>query len=75
MQNVEQWRNAQVESNIALFSNWLEKDGASHWVKPQVDTIKVLVDATIFEKHLASDFGMVVGNSNEEMVYAKTSWF
>lgn len=72
MQYFVQWKDAQVSSNIALFPNMHEKDGVSHWVRPQVDTIKVSVDAAIFEDLSAAGFGFVARNSEGVLTFAKT---
>ena len=36
-----------------------EGDGASSWVKPQIDTTKISVDAAIFKDREEFGFGMV----------------
>lgn len=73
MQHFEQWKQAQVEDNIDLSPLGNERDGASHWVTPQIDIIKVSVDAAIFEEHYAAGIGIIARNLDGEMVPAKTS--
>lgn len=46
------------------------RDGAATWVKSQENTIKVTVDATIFEDNYA--FGIVARDSAGDMVQART---
>lgn len=40
-----QWKQAQSGVCVALFPTMMEGDGASKWVKPQTNAIKVSVDA------------------------------
>lgn len=46
----------------AFFRSFIEKDNAEKWVAPQVDTIKVIVDAATFEEQEAFGFGMIAKN-------------
>lgn len=55
-QYLVQWKNAQDRSTEALVQSKIEGDRAITWVKPQVDTIKVTVDGSIFHEQEA--FGL-----------------
>lgn len=72
IQYLVQGRNAQSWSSKALFQSVIEEDGAEKWVVPQVDTIKVNVDAATFEEHDAFGFGILARNHEGEVEYAKT---
>lgn len=49
-QHLIQWKAAQAVSTSALLQPGYVGDGVDVWVKPQRDTIKVTVDATIFRR-------------------------
>lgn len=50
-------------------------DGASLWVKPQEETIKVSVDAAVFLEFSAFGIGMVARDSSGSLVQAKVKLF
>lgn len=56
----------------ALFQINIEGDGAISRGKPQTDTIKVTVDALLFNEQEKFGFGMVVRDSREELVQARS---
>lgn len=68
-----QWKFAQDRTTSALLQSISNEDGASTWVKPQTDIIKVTVDTTIFEDRGEYGFGMVARDSKGELVQARTS--
>ncbi|XP_063936224.1 uncharacterized protein LOC135147255 [Daucus carota subsp. sativus] len=67
-----QWKQTQSFENIALFPNENVGDGVSSWVKPQVNEVKVSVDAAIFPEHNACGLGAIARDSEGMMVYART---
>lgn len=67
-----QWKQAQISSSKTLFPSLLEGDGAVCWVKPQVDKIKVSVDASVFAERNSFGLGMLVRDHNGELIQAKT---
>lgn len=70
MQYLLQWKNAQSKSYSPVTQSFQEGDGASLWVKPQGDTIKVSVDAAYFTEFSAFGIGVVARNSGGELVQA-----
>lgn len=70
-----QWRDAQMSNSIALFPSDNVRDGATHWVKPQENIIKVSVDAATFTEHGAFGIGLAARNSSGEIVHAQTRRF
>ncbi|KAL8091980.1 hypothetical protein AgCh_034313 [Apium graveolens] len=71
-QYLEQWRYAQRKVSYSMFPQSVEGDGEVSWVKPQESEIKVYVDAALFEEFNASGIGLVVRDSEGEMIMAKT---
>ncbi|KAL8145631.1 hypothetical protein AgCh_003685 [Apium graveolens] len=69
---LKQWKLAQVNSNIALVSSLEEGDEAYNWVKPQIDTTKVSVDAAIFKDREEFGFGMVARDHLGGLIKAKS---
>ncbi|XP_074374595.1 uncharacterized protein LOC141715006 [Apium graveolens] len=69
---LKQWKLAQINSNIAPVSSLLEGDGASSWVKPQIDIIKVSVDAAIFKDREEFGFGLVARDHLGGLIKAKS---
>lgn len=71
-QHLVQWQNAQGRSTEVLVQSNFEGDGAITWVRPQLDYIKVTVDAAIFKEQLAYGMGMVARNHEGKLVQAKS---
>lgn len=67
-----QWRETQSRALVALPRAGLAEDGASSWVKPQELTVKVNVDAAIFQEHVSYGAGMVARNFRGELLQART---
>lgn len=70
-QYLEQWRNAQNKVSYSIFPQAVEGNGGVSWVRPHELVIKVSVDATIFREFNVSGLGLVVRDSNGEMIIAK----
>lgn len=71
-QHLMQWRNFQSWSLKALLHNQVEADEAEKWVKPHVDTIKVIADAEMFTEQSAYNFGLITRDCNGALMKAKT---
>lgn len=69
---LKQWSTAQNRSYVASVSPMRDGDGASKWVKPQIDTIKVTVDAAIFKNRGEFGFGLVARDCRGDLVLAKS---
>lgn len=67
-----QWRETQSRSFMALPRAGLAEDGANSWVKPQELTVKVNVDAAIFQEHVSFGAGMVARDFRGKLLQART---
>ncbi|XP_074322710.1 uncharacterized protein LOC141659683 [Apium graveolens] len=72
---VVQLKAAQVMSTSALLQPGYVGDGAVIWVKPQRDTIKVTVDAAVFEDREEVAIGLVARDYTGDLVHAHTRVF
>lgn len=68
-----QWKFSQDRTTSALLQPVSNGDGASTWVKPWTDIIKVIADAAIFEDRGEYGFVLIARDSNGELVQARTS--
>ncbi|XP_074362415.1 uncharacterized protein LOC141702685 [Apium graveolens] len=75
MQYLLQWKNAQSKSFFPVTQSYKEGDGATLWVKPQGETIKVSVDATCFTEFSAFGIGVVARKSDGELIQAFSKAF
>ncbi|XP_074346427.1 uncharacterized protein LOC141685211 [Apium graveolens] len=71
-QYLTQWKMAQSRSTNALLQPQADGDGAVVWVKSQPDTVKVTVDAAIFENRDETGFSVVARDSTGTLIQAKT---
>lgn len=67
-----QWNLAQKEKPQSRFPYFVEGDGQNLWVVPQVDYMKISVDAAIFTEYNASGMGLIVRDDKGELIQAKT---
>ncbi|WOG89983.1 hypothetical protein DCAR_0209224 [Daucus carota subsp. sativus] len=70
-QNLTQWILAQSRSSHTLLQPQVKGDGGTIWVKPQPNTVKVSVDAAIFEDKEEVGFGLVARDSEGSLIQAK----
>ncbi|XP_074369771.1 uncharacterized protein LOC141711268 [Apium graveolens] len=70
-QYLTQWTIAQSRSSSTLLQPQSNGDGVTSWAKPQPNTVKVSVDAAIFEDRSEADFGMVARDSDGRLIEAK----
>lgn len=61
-----------IDTHIAQFPKDIKRDGVVNWIKPQEDTIKVTVDAALFEDKSAYGFGFTARDSTGKLVQART---
>ncbi|XP_074374810.1 uncharacterized protein LOC141715234 [Apium graveolens] len=71
MQYLAQWRVIQDRSFVTPLQPLIAGDGASTWVKPQPNTVKVSVDAAVFKDRDGIGFGLVARNCKGELIEAK----
>lgn len=70
-QSLTQWNLAQSRSYNTHLQPQVKGDGVSYWVKPQPNTVKVSVDAAIFEDREEVGFGLVARDSDGSLIEAK----
>lgn len=68
MQYLVHWNNTHFATYISQFPYESIRDGVVKWVKPQIDTIKVTVDAALFEDNSAFGFGLVARDSSGDLI-------
>lgn len=71
-QYLVQWQNSQGRSTQDLCHSKFVGDGASSWVKPQIDNIKVTVDAALFRDRSAFGMGMIARDCRGELIQANS---
>ncbi|XP_074341789.1 uncharacterized protein LOC141679182 [Apium graveolens] len=71
-QYLTQWSIAQNRSTNTLLQPIFEGDGDCIWVNPQQNSVKVSVDATVFEDKDAAGLGLVVRDDKGVLLQAKT---
>ncbi|XP_017245371.1 uncharacterized protein LOC108217030 [Daucus carota subsp. sativus] len=72
-QYLSQWKAAQGRLFRAPLQPSVEGDGAVTWAKPQQNTVKVSVDAAIFEDREEVGLGMVARDSTGQLSLARTN--
>lgn len=70
-QYLTQWQMAQSRFYTASLQPVVEGDGAVVWVKPLTNEVKISVDAAIFEEQVGVGFGLVMRDSNGQLIEAK----
>ncbi|XP_074351958.1 uncharacterized protein LOC141691114 [Apium graveolens] len=68
MQYLAQWRVTQDRSFVTPPQPLIAGDGASTWVKPQPNTVKVSVDTAVFKDRNGIGFGLVARNCKGELI-------
>uniref|UniRef100_A0A803PM90 RNase H type-1 domain-containing protein n=1 Tax=Cannabis sativa TaxID=3483 RepID=A0A803PM90_CANSA len=69
--NLNQWCNAQERTFVPSQLNLKPNEGGELWMKPIGNTIKVNVDASIFEDQNRYGFGWVARNNEGRLLWAK----
>ncbi|XP_074347538.1 uncharacterized protein LOC141686399 [Apium graveolens] len=71
-QHLTQWNFAQNRLSWASLQLSVEGDGAVVWVRPVTNTVKVSVDAAVFEDRDAVGFGLIARDSDGMLIAAKS---
>ncbi|XP_074323246.1 uncharacterized protein LOC141660181 [Apium graveolens] len=74
-QYLTQWSLAQSRSSVVLLQPVHEGDGDVVWANPQQNSVKVSVDAAVFEDKEGSGFGLITRDSKGMLLQAKTGIF
>lgn len=69
---LDQWTRAQDKNVIPITTFMTAADGSEKWVKPEVDTVKINVDAALYKSGTYSFLG-IARNATREVVEAITS--
>ncbi|KAM6583925.1 hypothetical protein CsatB_010927 [Cannabis sativa] len=69
---LDQWKFAQKTQIESLWSNLQDCDGMERWIKPQGNSIKINVDAAIFERQNRFGSAMVVRDNNGLLIEGRT---
>uniref|UniRef100_A0A803NHM6 Reverse transcriptase zinc-binding domain-containing protein n=1 Tax=Cannabis sativa TaxID=3483 RepID=A0A803NHM6_CANSA len=72
---LDQWRHAQNTPIETSWSSLQHHDGNEHWVKPQYNSIKINVDAALFEDHNRFGMSLVVCDHNGFLLQGRTRLF
>ena len=70
-QYLTQWSVTQSRTFVYPLQPHVEGDGATVWVKPKQNLVKVSVDAAVFEDRGGVGFGFVARNSDGELIEAR----
>ncbi|XP_060973872.1 uncharacterized protein LOC133039089 [Cannabis sativa] len=71
---LDQWRHAQNSTLEVSWPGIQAGDGAEHWILPQVNSIKINVDTTMFERENGFGFCMVARDSNGFLIEGRTTF-
>ena len=74
-ENLTQWTAAQERSTKALVQPMEDGDGADSWEKPQLNTVKITVDAATFDDQNTYDVGLIARDCTGALSEAKTKPF
>ncbi|KAM6557738.1 hypothetical protein CsatB_004757 [Cannabis sativa] len=69
---LDQWKFAQKTQIESFWSNLQDCDGMERWIKPQGNSIKINVDAAIFERQNRFGSAMVVRDNNGLLIEGRT---
>ncbi|KAL8094911.1 hypothetical protein AgCh_036428 [Apium graveolens] len=69
---LSQWKMAQNRFYTVPLQPSVHGDGAEKWVKPQQHTVKITVDAAIFEEIPATGMGLIARDHTGGLLWAKT---
>ncbi|KAM6559643.1 hypothetical protein CsatA_028882 [Cannabis sativa] len=72
---LNQWRVAQNSNNELLFTGFILRDGAEQWSAPSVNSIKVNVNAAVFNDSSTYGVGFVARDSSSFFVECGTKLF
>ncbi|KAL8119408.1 hypothetical protein AgCh_016796 [Apium graveolens] len=69
---LSQWRAAQNRGFSVPINPTVEGDGATIWVKPQHNEVKITVDAAIFQDKGSSGFGIIARDHDGWLILARS---
>ncbi|XP_074361524.1 uncharacterized protein LOC141701782 [Apium graveolens] len=69
-----QWSIAQKSKPQSRFPCYVEGDGQEVWVAPQIDYMKIWVDAAVFNEYNSTGLGLIVRDEQGELIQAKTKY-
>uniref|UniRef100_A0A803PEK6 Reverse transcriptase domain-containing protein n=1 Tax=Cannabis sativa TaxID=3483 RepID=A0A803PEK6_CANSA len=69
---LNQWRIAQNSLIESSEQGFIPGDGLEHWVSPNHNSVKINVDAALFESNHSFGFGMVLRDSRGVLVHGRT---
>ncbi|KAM6591645.1 hypothetical protein CsatA_014250 [Cannabis sativa] len=72
---LDQWQNAQKTQIETSWTTLQSYDGVEHWIKPEVNIIKINVDASIFEGQNRFGGAFVVRDHNGLLVEGRTKLY
>uniref|UniRef100_A0A803PKP9 CCHC-type domain-containing protein n=1 Tax=Cannabis sativa TaxID=3483 RepID=A0A803PKP9_CANSA len=72
---LSQWKNAHSAGAELLAAGLIQGDGAEHWVLPNVNEVKVNVDAAIFETNRQFGVGWVARDHQGFLIHGQTKLF
>lgn len=70
-----QWTVAHNRFFVAPLQPSMAGDGATYWIKPQYNEVKITADAAIVEDHGASSIGLIVRDHEGHLLLACTRCF
>ncbi|XP_060957652.1 uncharacterized protein LOC133029176 [Cannabis sativa] len=72
---LDQWKKAQDKNSLSSLCINNKVDGVEHWTKPETNTIKLNVDASIFEREEQYGFGIVARDHGGNCLEARAGCF
>ncbi|XP_060972262.1 uncharacterized protein LOC115717738 [Cannabis sativa] len=69
---LDKWKNARQSDSDTSYSAFQAGDGNEHWCPPHSDSIKINVDAALFERNQSYGFGLVARDSNGLLIEGRT---
>ncbi|XP_074355842.1 uncharacterized protein LOC141695501 [Apium graveolens] len=71
-QYLAEWKMAQGSSTKALYRDVIPGDGASSWVKPKENTVKVSVDAVLFTELSKYGIGLLARDDSGQVIQGRS---
>lgn len=71
-QYLAKWKKAQVISTKALSRDVIPGDGASSWIKPKKNTVKISVDAALFNEHSKHGIGLLACDDEGQVIQGRS---
>ncbi|KAM6547915.1 hypothetical protein CsatB_019591 [Cannabis sativa] len=71
---LDQWKNATKSNMDASWSKYQTGDGREHWTPPNVNSIKINMDATLFKGSRSYGIGLVARDYNVMLIEGRNSF-